>query len=106
MGATRRQMCNAASFGEAVRRNIPEAAGRLAMVEVSRRSFLEKCGFGALAAALTPMWSKSAAAAWADIPPGVWAAGYQPKKILEIYCYGGMSQWENFWVSEDMAAVK
>jgi len=73
---------------------------------LSRRSFLEKCGFGALAASLVPIWSNRAEAAWADIPPGVWPPNYQPKKILEVYCYGGMSQWENFWVSEDMATVK
>ena len=52
------------------------------------------------------MWSRPAEAAWADIPPGVWPMAYQPKSVLEIFCYGGASTWENFWVSEDMAAVK
>ena len=75
-------------------------------MRLSRRSFLEHFGLGALVAGLTSINPRPAAAAWADIPAGVWPASYQPKKILEIYCFGGMSQWENFWVSEDAAAAK
>src|SRR5262245_51751200 len=27
-------------------------------------------------------------------------------RILEIYCHGGMSQWENFWLRPDLADAK
>jgi len=82
------------------------------MTALSRRSFLEKCGYGALATGLSSIWPEPAEAAWGDIPtgvpglPDVWPASYQPKKILEVFCFGGLSQWENFWVSEDVAAMK
>ena len=42
-----------------------------------------------------------ASAPWAELPPSV--GDLSKYKVLEIFCPGGMSQWENFWVSHDAA---
>ncbi|MGB9367488.1 MAG: hypothetical protein WCE79_15885, partial [Xanthobacteraceae bacterium] len=78
---------------------------------MSRRLFLERCGLGALAAGLCPIGIPEAGAAWGDIPPAptgsglsdIWPANYSGARILEIYCYGGLSMWETFWVNETAA---
>ena len=60
---------------------------------------------GTAAAGAAIQWPGIAAAApWACSTPA--ACGLGNLRILEIFCYGGMSQWENFWVSEDPGVGK
>jgi hypothetical protein len=77
------------------------------MSEITRRALLAKAMLGAMSVGLgLALPREGTAQEWGPIPAGVWPATYQGKKILEIFCYSGLSQWENFWVSEDMANVK
>jgi hypothetical protein len=72
------------------------------MLDLTRRSLLKSSFVGTLAlggAGALPR--KAWASGWAELPDGIWPPGYQPKKVLEIFCYGGLSQWETFWVAED-----
>ncbi|HVO03642.1 MAG TPA: DUF1501 domain-containing protein [Candidatus Cybelea sp.] len=77
------------------------------MLDLTRRALLRRSILGTLAMGGASVLPRSAwATGWGDIPAGVWPAAYQPKKVLEIFCYSGMSPWETFWVSEDTAATK
>jgi hypothetical protein len=72
------------------------------MLDLTRRRLLKNSLFGTLTlggAGALPR--KAWASPWAELPAGIWPPGYQPKKILEIFCYGGLSQWETIWVAED-----
>lgn len=75
------------------------------MSDMTRRTLL-RSALGAMSVGVGLAVPREASAQWGTIPPGLWPMAYQPKKILEIFCYSGLSQWENFWVSEDVANVK
>ncbi len=66
-------------------------------MSISRRQFL-KASMAAGAGLAFPAIIR-ADSTWAPLPQSV---GDLPKyKILEVFCHGGLSQWENFWVSHD-----
>jgi hypothetical protein len=68
-----------------------------------RRSLLKAGAVTGLGVGLGALGLRSASATtWADLPAGIWPSGYTPPKILEIFCYSGLSQWENFWVAENI----
>lgn len=67
----------------------------------SRRTFIRNSAYAAAAAGVTSFAGLPRAhAAWGDLPPGTWAGGAQPYRIVEIILYGGCSTWENFWVRQ------
>lgn len=72
------------------------------MKKISRRDALKTSGLAGLSAGLSLGFPHVAKAnGWGEIPAGVWDPAYTGVKVLEIFCYSGMSQWENFWVAED-----
>ncbi len=75
------------------------------MSKINRRDFL-KSGIAVGSSAALGMPSIALANGWGDIPTGVWPSGFEGYKVLEIFCYSGMSQWENFWVSETSGGGK
>jgi len=65
----------------------------------SRRDLLKWTGLAAAAATMRFGIPRARAdAAWAQLPAGTWAgAAPVASKILEIFFYGGLSQWETFF---------
>jgi len=67
-------------------------------MSMNRRDFLRTTSVGAAALGLEAMLPRSAKAqTWGELPSGNWPV---PVKVLEIFCYSGMSQWETFWLME------
>ncbi len=71
------------------------------MNDFSRRTFLKTSAAVAGTTAALGVPNIAMADGWGEIPSGVWDPGFEGVKVLEIFCYSGMSQWENFWVAED-----
>ena len=87
------------------------------MTTFSRRSFLKRMAARGVAMGAGSMLpGVTSAAPWGCSGGG--ACSLSHLRVLEIFCYGGLSQWENFWVSrlfnlnqlvadrEDMAIVR
>jgi hypothetical protein len=75
------------------------------MDHIDRRQFLRTAVLGAAAAGVGLAIPRPLRADGALLKsPGVLAlGGGAGPRILEIYCHGGMCQWENFWLRPDLA---
>lgn len=68
------------------------------MTSLNRRNFLKRMAATGVAMSTSGAWSRTAGAS----PWGcTGACNLSNLRVLEIFCYGGLSQWENFWVSDD-----
>ena len=71
------------------------------MTTFSRRSFLKRMAARGVAMGAGSMLpGVTSAAPWGCSGGG--ACSLSHLRVLEIFCYGGLSQWENFWVSNDI----
>jgi len=75
---------------------------------MNRRRFLKSMGVAAAgAAALTSPWlrRRSYASPFGEFPSGAESArlpdGVRAKRVLEIFLYGGLSQWETLYLVQD-----
>ena len=65
-------------------------------MNLKRRQFLKAAATGAAALGFPAIVRSDSP--WAPVPFNLGLGNY---KILEVFCHGGLSQWENFWVSHD-----
>ncbi len=73
---------------------------------MNRRNFLKWAGAGAATAAIAHRFGGSAqAAAFGEFPAGAKPLalpdGLRAKRVLEIFCYGGLSPWETLYLVRD-----
>ncbi len=71
---------------------------------IDRRAFLRNAAIASAGLGLGSLLPRTAhAQSWGDLPSG--ASWPTPVKVLEIFCYSGLSQWETFWLMESAGAV-
>ena len=73
---------------------------------MNRRSFLTWAGAGAATAAIGHRFVRSAhAAGFGEFPAAAQSlalpANMRAKRVLEIFCYGGLSPWETLYLVRD-----
>ncbi len=72
-------------------------------MRLSRRKFLRgslALAEGTATTSFPRPYLARAQASWGELPDAIWGPNFQPKKILELFLPGGLSQWENFWVTK------